>query len=215
MASLSGDREPVKGSKVKTFMSSIQIHCLSGEGAWSFLSCLLHEPSIPLNDSFQILSKPSLQITLVERAPILPLWHIVTKKCTMLSGQSSSMMNLWQHTSTEWQLSPVMGSGIGSIPIYSHILQTTKKSKCTCCEHWHFTKLTSLSEYFWPASGILVTVLVLVASYHWIMSLTWECMKTWHNVCLLHGLIMWNGVLLLRLPARPYMWTIIWLTARG
>jgi len=215
MASLFRNREPVKGPKVKTFISSIWTHCLSGEGAWSFLSCLLHEPSILLNDSFQTLSKPSLQITLAGRASILPLWHIVTKKCTMLSGQSSSMMNLWQDTSTKWQLSPVMGSGVSSTPIYSHILQTTKRSKCTHWEHRHFTKLTSLSEYFWPASGILVAVLVLIASYHWIMSLTWECIETWHNVCLLHGLMMWNGVLLLRLPARPYMWTIIWLTARG
>jgi len=91
MASLSRDREPVKGSKVETFISSIRTHCLSGEGVWSFLSCLLCESSILLNDSFQILSKPSLQITLAERAPIPPLWHIVTEKCTMLSGQSSSI----------------------------------------------------------------------------------------------------------------------------
>lgn len=88
------------------------------------------KPSFLLNDSFLIASRPSQQRTLAGRDLIPPLWRIAIEKCTTVNGQLSWMMNSWKHTSTEWQLRVVMVSGVVFTLVYSHILQTTRRSKC-------------------------------------------------------------------------------------
>jgi hypothetical protein len=64
-----------------------------------------------------------------------PLWRIAIGKCTTANGRLSWTMNSWKHTSTEWQLRVMMVSGVVFTLVYSHILQTTRRSKRKPPEH--------------------------------------------------------------------------------
>jgi hypothetical protein len=165
---------------------------------------VLCKSSILLNDSFLIASRPSQQRTLVGRDLMPPLWHIAIGKCTTANGQLSWMVNSWKHTSTEWQFRVMIVSGIIFTLIYSHILQTTRRSKCKPPNPDSET-LTPVIEYFWPASGTLVAVPVPSVLYRWIMCQTWECIKTWRSACPLHELMTRSGIAVSRPRVRSYM----------
>jgi hypothetical protein len=96
---------------------------------------VLCKSSILLNDSFLIPSRPSQQQTLAGRDLMPPLWCIAIGKCTTANGRLSWTMNSWKHTSTEWQLRVMTVSGVVFTLVYSHILQTTRRSKRKPPEH--------------------------------------------------------------------------------